>query len=213
MKWWSVVAVLLLLLGFPAEGMAQEKVRAREAYRRASQHYKLGEYQDALTGFKEAYRHFEDPSFLFNVGQCYRMLGDKREAIRTFKTFLSELPHAPNRHEVTQMISSLQTSLNQEEAAKSEPPQGTMAPPLTSTEPVTAEPTHVEKPPTIELTKTPEPPEPTEKRSTPTYKKWWVWTTVAVVVVGVGLGVGLGLGLSQPSAPGNPKGATSLGSF
>ncbi len=41
---------------------------------------------------------------------------------------------------------------------------------------------------------------------TPTYKKWWVWTTVGViVVVGVGLGVGLSLGL-PPSVPGSALG-------
>jgi hypothetical protein len=36
--------------------------------------------QQALRSFKEAYRRFEDGVFLFNIGQCYRLLdqGAKR---------------------------------------------------------------------------------------------------------------------------------------
>src|SRR6185436_1309128 len=93
---------LALLLCMPAH--AQDKSRAKESYRQASQHYKLGEYREALAAFKEAFRHVEDPSFLFNIGQCHRQLNEKPEAVRAYRTYLAEVPHAPNRSAVMQMI-------------------------------------------------------------------------------------------------------------
>jgi tetratricopeptide (TPR) repeat protein len=76
--------VLLLLLA--ARAGAEDRERARQLYREATQHYDLGEYRDALASFREAYRNFEDPSLLFNIGQCYRQLGDKEQAVRFYRT-------------------------------------------------------------------------------------------------------------------------------
>jgi hypothetical protein len=58
------VCVLLLLASV---AHAENRAKARELFKEAQQHYKLGEFQQALDGFKEAFRNFEEPSLLFNI--------------------------------------------------------------------------------------------------------------------------------------------------
>src|SRR5262249_51230154 len=94
---WVLLAVLLAL---PMRAGAIDKAGARAAYRRAVQHYNLAEYEDALRDFKDAYRRSEDPTLLFNIGQCERQLDHKAEAIRMYKSYLNNAPEAPNADEV-----------------------------------------------------------------------------------------------------------------
>jgi tetratricopeptide (TPR) repeat protein len=183
---------LVLLVTVAPRAFGDERAVAREAYRNAMQHFNLGEYSDALTNFKEAYRHYEDPSFLFNIAQCERLLGHKTEAIRAYKTYLLNDPNASNREEVRTLISKLEEEVRTEKENERIPPQGTLTPGTPTGNSVTSSPL------------------PVEHRATPAYKKWWVWTIVGVAAVGVG--VGLGVGLSQSG--GSPATATTaLGTF
>lgn len=184
---------------------AEDKAKARELYRDGTQHYKLGEYPEALKAFKEAYRNFESPSFLFNIGQCHRQLNNKQDAIRAFRNYLNDVPNAPNREEVRQLIAALDSALKEEAAAQAKPPTGMIAPPPTEPAPPrhTAEAAQAEATPTPTLTARP------SAAPTPIYKKWWLWTAVGAVVA-VGVGVGLGIGLSS-SAPQTAQ--TNYGTF
>jgi tetratricopeptide (TPR) repeat protein len=187
----ALVLGLVVLLASPALGA--NKAAAREAYRRALQHYNLGEWAPALESFKEAYRNYEDPSFLFNIAQCQRQLGQKQDAVNSYRAFLRERPDAPNHEEVKKLITSLENELREEQEVKRQPPHG---------------PLHTDEPPhpteNVVVTAPPEPPTP---RSKPVYKQWWLWTVTGVVVVGIGLGVGLGVGLSgATSYPSTPAG-------
>src|SRR5438874_8472537 len=98
----AIVAFLCLLCIEPA--LAVDKSKARDLYRRGTQHYNLAEYDKALDAFKEAYRNFEDPIFLFNIGQCERQLGHKEEAVRLYRSYLRNAPEAPNKTEVSDII-------------------------------------------------------------------------------------------------------------
>src|SRR5262245_40087591 len=179
---------LLLCIGLIGNaGAQQEKNKARESYRRASQHYKLAEYREALEAFKEAYRHYEDPSFLFNIGQCHRMLNEKSEAVRIYRTYLAEVPNAPNRGSVWTMIRSLESAIKQDQQIKAVPPQEAMPPVEPSPQPA------------VTVTQTAPPAQPT-----PVYKRWWLWTIVGGVAA-VGLGVGLGVGLTQSAHAPSPN--------
>lgn len=173
---------------------AEDKQKAKIAFRAALQHYNLGEFRAALDGFKEAYRNYEDPTFLFNLGQCERQLGEKQEAVNFYKAYLRELPDAPNRAEVRELVVKLEAQLQVEATTRQEPPTGA----LTPGQPATHE---------AELTAAPPPPAPAP---TPVYKRWWFWTAVGGVAA-VGLGVGLGVGLSSGGS--TPTATTSEGTF
>jgi tetratricopeptide (TPR) repeat protein len=183
------LVALALLVSFVRPASADDRARARAAFRAGSQHYNLGEFQQALDAFKEAYRRYEDPSFLFNIAQCERQLDHKQEAIRFYRQYLADAKDATNRDEVQGIIAKLQAALDQEHAAAAakaaqpapEPPPATTAPPPSTTSNAAT------------LTASAPPPE----KKTPVYKKWWLWTAVGVVAVGVGVGLGVGLGTSS----------------
>ncbi len=179
------VWILLALLLLAGSARADDKAKAREAFRVGTQHFKLGEYEQALDSFKEAYRNYESPVFLYNIAQCERQLNHKQEAIRFYRQYLADAKDAQNRDEVQAIITKLQSALDEERAAVNKPPQG----PLEPTPPPATTTTNG-----APLTAT-APPPPPEK--TPVYKKWWLWTAVGVVAVGVGVGLGVGLGTSS----------------
>lgn len=173
----------------PLFAAAQNKEAAKAAYRRWTQHYNLNELPQALEAFKEAYRHFEEPSILFNIGQCQRRLGRNEEAIQSFRAYLRENKTAPNREEVEGLVDKLTEQVKAEQAQKAEAAEKERR------AKADAEAAERERQRTLEaqqasLAKAPAAP-------TPVYKKWWLWTIVGGVVV-VGLGVGLGLAFGLP---------------
>ena len=184
----GILVAVLLLCG---SARAEDKPAAREAFRIGTQHFKLGEYQQALDSFKEAYRNFESPIFLFNIAQCERQLDHKQEAIRFYRQYLADAKDATNRDEVQGIIAKLQAALAQEQrAAAAKPaPAPLAAPPATPTPAA----------PSGATTLTASAPPPPAK--TPVYKKWWLWTAVGgAVAIGLGVGLGVGLGTSSSGA-------------
>src|SRR4029079_5275034 len=86
------------------------------ATKTAKQHFERGQKLYALTKLREALDEYQQafdarplPDFLFNIGQCYRNLGDYDSAIFSYKKYLAEAPDAPNRAQVEQLIDDLQT--------------------------------------------------------------------------------------------------------
>jgi tetratricopeptide (TPR) repeat protein len=189
--------MIALLLFAATSARADDRDKARAAFRLGSQHYSLGEYKEALAAFKEAYRSYEDPSFLFNIAQCHRQLDQRAEAIREYRMYLVQAPNATNRDEVRQLIARLEREVAEERATKSAPPPGVQSPSVATTKSEQAaksEPAPVSTAapaPSLSLTATAPP-----RHETPTYKKWWVWTLVGVAVAG-GAAAGLAVGLTR----------------
>ena len=187
---------LVLVVGTTAH--ADDRDKARAAFRLGSQHYSLGEYKEALTAFKEAYRNYEDPSFLFNIAQCHRQLDQRADAIREYRMYLVNAPDASNRDEVRQLIARLEHELAEERATKAAPPPGVQPPAVAAatTEPMHAAAAAPATTPSLTLTAT-----APHRRETPTYKKWWVWTIVGVAIAGGAAGLAIGLTRGGGSTP------------
>jgi tetratricopeptide (TPR) repeat protein len=119
-----VVSVLL------AAGVARAENRelARESFHEGSLQYDLGDFRAALNAFKRAYLNFEDPVILFNIAQCQRHLGDKADALRSFRVFLMKVPDAKERPQVERLIAELQAAIDQDKNAATRPPMETMGP-------------------------------------------------------------------------------------
>ena len=171
---------------------------------RATKHYNLSEYKEALDEFKDAYRAFEEPLLLFNIAQCQRQLGLRTDAIHSYRAYLRESKDIRNRDEVERVIASLEQAARDEEHSR--PPQGTLTPEPQQKVVVTPVPEQkVVVTPVLEPVPAPVTPSlvvVAQPARTPVYKKWWLWTTIGVVAVGVGLGLGLGLsgGTTYPAA-------------
>ena len=183
---------------------ADAKAIAITHYQLGIRLYNLGEYAKARDEFKTAYLAKDDPAFLYNLGQCARLLGEYEEAIQRYRAYLRERPNAPNRREVEQLIANAEkTAELKRQTATSAP--GALRPreetgaapiaaPLTSSPPVA--------PPTAPIAAAAPPPPPaavaapaaaspgldlTPREAAPArpvYRRWWFWTAIGVAVVG-----------------------------
>ena len=132
---------------------------SKRHFDRGEKLFALGKFDEALDEYQKAFDAKPIPDFLFNIGQCYRNLGDYQQAIFSFKKYLKLEPDAPDKDKVEKLIDDLEEKQERGEGQrlvgkKDEPPP---------------------------------PPPPGE--STPIYKKWWFWTGVAVVGAAGGVGV------------------------
>ncbi|HVU51944.1 MAG TPA: hypothetical protein VHL80_14705, partial [Polyangia bacterium] len=84
---WTVALAAATSAG-AAGGEAARLREAREHYEQAVAHYNLDELAPALAEFREAYRLKPDPSFLFNIAQCHRKLGETDAALDFYRKYL-----------------------------------------------------------------------------------------------------------------------------
>ena len=97
--------------------------RAKALFAMGNQHYNLGEFTQALEAYKLAYRIKPLPAFLFNIAQCHRKLGQHREAVAMYQSYLVGVPDASNKALVESLIGESQAELvadEQKEAAQLE---------------------------------------------------------------------------------------------
>jgi tetratricopeptide (TPR) repeat protein len=233
------VLLIVALVAVPLAARAEDRVAARAAYAEGARHYDLNEFAEALAAFRKAYWSYEEPTFLFNIAQCQRQLGNDTEALKFYRSYLRKSPNAPNRVEVDRIIAALESSTARKRAAAPLGPAPASASAATRppTEPAAAvKPAHATEAPrpattatTAKLATTAKPAttaEPatsprsqtlttsavtaTRPQKTPIYKKWWLWTAAGGAVA-VGLGVGLGLGLAKKTT--YPSAMTPDGTF
>jgi tetratricopeptide (TPR) repeat protein len=140
---------------------------AKRHYERGEKLFALGKFDKALDEYQQAFDAKPLPDFLYNIGQCYRNLGDLDQAIFSFKKYLKLEPDASDRDKVEKLIQDLEDKRDRGEGKKlvdTPPPQ--QPPP--------------QQPPTRPAAPPPH---------TPIYKTWWFWTGVAVVAVGGSVGI------------------------
>jgi len=82
---------------------------AKRHFDRGQKLFNLGKFDEALEEYQQAYEAKEIPAILFNIGQCYRNLGDYEAAIFSFKKYLKLEPDADNREQVEEYIEELET--------------------------------------------------------------------------------------------------------
>jgi tetratricopeptide (TPR) repeat protein len=201
----NCIFFVLLLAAAPVH--ADNRSVARDAYQEGTRLYDVGDFNDALTAFKKAYLNYEEPTFLFNMAQCYRQLGQKQEAVRMYRSYLRKVDDAPNRAEVSRIIASLESAIEQERATRSFPPQDTLSPnghaPATGEAPAAQTSAATDNATTdnagtkaASASTSGATASTTQDRPRPLYKRWWLWTAVGGAVA-IGLGVGLGVGLTR----------------
>jgi tetratricopeptide (TPR) repeat protein len=190
MRW---ILVLLLLVG-GGVAHADDTADAKRLFMSGTRHFDLTEFEAALNDYKEGYRKKDDPVFLYNIAQCYRLLNKNDEALRFYRSYLNRKPDAANRVEVETKIGQLQQAIAAQDQARSTPPTATLRP----GEVAAAAPAPT-TPPAPVVTATSGEVHASAERPTPIYKKWWLWAGVGGAVA-IGLGVGLGVGLSQSSS-------------
>jgi hypothetical protein len=114
---WLVVA---LLLGVGARASAEPSPQAVKA---AKQHYTEGKkfqdaanYDAAIVEYEAAYKLAPKPVLLFNIGQCWRLKGDKQKAIDAYEQFLAAAPDDPVAGDAREYVTTLKLRIEVEKA-------------------------------------------------------------------------------------------------
>lgn len=107
------VLIALVLLASP-----DPTSQARERFKSAQLHYSLGEFEDAVKDFREAYRLRQEPAILFNIAQCYRQLRMWREAYFNYRQYLNLKKDVQNRDEVESLLGEMRKRMDEEDAQK-----------------------------------------------------------------------------------------------
>ena len=90
--------VALLLMSAQQSRAADPRLDSARAHsQEGDSYYKLEKYANAITEYEQAYLAKPDPSFLYNIAQCHRLMGQGAEAIKFYRRFLKDAPAAPNR--------------------------------------------------------------------------------------------------------------------
>lgn len=212
--------IALLLTAGSSTAMAEDRQAAKQAFEDGQKYYNLNQFGDALEAFKKAYWNYPEPTFLYNIAQCHRLLKHKAEAVEFYKSYLRNAPSTPRRAEVQRLIADLEAAIAKEQTATNAPPLGT-APSSPSTSTSTA-PVGGAPPPEPATTQSTPPPSTAETSATtradlvaqsppasdrhdrPVWKRAWFWGVIggaAAVALGVGLGVGLGTSSTKDPTP------------
>ena len=208
----GLLLALFLCSGLPARAADPRTESARAHSQEGDAYYKLEKYKNAISEYEQAYLAKPDPSFLYNIAQCHRLMGEGSEAINFYRRFLKDAPNAPNREIAEKHIRDLEESGANGTASPpspgapspsppliaplAPPPAAALAPPPPS--PVAPATPAVSSPPpapvAVSLDAPPPPasttpvvenaPAPSQTESSPFYHRWWFWTAVAAVVVG-----------------------------
>jgi len=209
-----------------------DKDAARSEWRQGNVAYDLGHYDEAAKHYDAAYTLVQDPAFLFNIAQSYRMGGKLDQALDRYRAFLRKASaDAPNRNTAEKFVQEIKRRLEEKKEpapiapaeavpvkepvllgptpAPNPPPAETPAAGASNAAPLPAAPIAVPIPPLVDnstnLTSAPVPAEQTSI-DRPIYKKWWFWTGVGAVVV-AGTVTALLLA-NQSSSPCSGTGAT-----
>jgi tetratricopeptide (TPR) repeat protein len=107
---------------------ADERSAAREHYAKGTTAFDLGQFDDAVREYTEAYRLRDDPVLLYNIAQADRLAGHKAESLHFYRIYLAKVPHASNRDEVAAKIAELQKTIEQEKRTQMMPPNEPIQP-------------------------------------------------------------------------------------
>ena len=200
-----MLVALLLMSGQPSRAADPRLDSARAHSQMGDSYYKLEKYQNAIAEYEEAYVAKPDPSFLYNIAQCHRLMGQGAEAIKFYRRFLKDAPTAPNRAVAEKHIRDLEEA-SPGPSPTAPPPASASRPPVIAPAPVSVIPPP--EPPPASLPSSPTSPSPafnplvptsapmsttptvengtssTPPESHPIYSRWWFWAGLGAVVVG-----------------------------
>jgi tetratricopeptide (TPR) repeat protein len=138
---------------------AAKTAKAREHYDKGITHYNLGEFDKAIEEFKQAYAISGAPGLLFNVAQAYRLVGDYKQALYFYNTYLRLQPNAANRADVEARMAEMEKALAEQKAIEDAKPKGTL--------PAEGKPGTTEPPPPVETKPAEVKPEPVASTEAP----------------------------------------------
>jgi hypothetical protein len=228
----TIVFAAWVVAAAPAIAADARTESAREHYLQGESFYKISRFASALDEYEQAYLAKPDPTFLYNIAQCHRMIGNRADAARFYRNYLNDAPAAANREAVEKLIKELEAAAPGQKPtpapvappAPAQPPAQAIPAPAPTSQPV-AQATPAPAPAPPPAAAPPPPPavapptqpspnlvgpsstvtlsaQPAAQRR-PLYKRWWFWTGIGVVVLSsVAVAFAIRQQPSDPSCPG-----------
>ena len=106
----AVASCVLGLLAADARGdvpSANVQQLAKAHFKLGAAHFTAGDYDHAIMEYQEAYTLLPLPDILFNLGQAYRMVGKKKEALDYYTRYVAARPDGRGAREAREYIESL----------------------------------------------------------------------------------------------------------
>lgn len=107
-RWIHSTSALLLCLVAPAFAQPDDEAKAKEHFKAAQAAYNLGQFDQALEGYSQAYAAKPLAPFLFNIAQCHRQLGQWERAAFFYKRFLAMGAPGAEREKVEQLAQQME---------------------------------------------------------------------------------------------------------
>ena len=108
---------------------------ARTLFAQGRVAYDLGNYDEAIVKFRGAYEQVQEPAFLFNIAQAYRLKTDCSHAVDAYRHFLRLSKDSENREAAETQLAELRQNCPKGEAPTSVinlvPAQPPLPPPTT----------------------------------------------------------------------------------
>jgi tetratricopeptide (TPR) repeat protein len=123
---------MLFLLLLPTLAYAQKEddrtKQAMEKFEEGKTLYRLNDFDGAIKVWTEAYKLKNAPNFLYNIAQAYREKKEFEKAIAFYRSYLKDMPDAPNRDVVEKRITEMQVQLDAQKKLAEQPPSGPVGP-------------------------------------------------------------------------------------
>ena len=101
----------IVLLGLVAAPASADPAKARAHFDLGKRYFEVDEYVKAIEEFKAAHVEEPDPAFLYNIAECYRHMGDNKDALVFYRRFLLLSPaNSPTRPSVEKRVAALQAA-------------------------------------------------------------------------------------------------------
>jgi hypothetical protein len=112
-------------LAAPPVSAEDNTQHAKELFQQGSTLFNLGDFDKAIEAWQAGYKEKPDPTFLYNIGQAYRLKGDTPKALFFYRGYQRNAPKGAFRAEVEGKIAALQKG---GEAKPATPPPATPPP-------------------------------------------------------------------------------------
>ena len=166
---------------------APKDAKAAAHLKQGNRHYRLRDFQSAITEYKAGAAIEEAGVFWYNLGQCYRQLGNYEDALWYYQRFLDRgKPTGALKDSVVDFIAKM--TAEKEKAATKQQPTDAGGDENSAT---TATKVQATTPPVPAVTQTTETPEEPVDAPPRWYADKLGWAITGVGVAGVGAGIGL----------------------
>jgi tetratricopeptide (TPR) repeat protein len=135
---WITGALLCSVLA-ARPALADGCIDAKVEHDVAEAHYQAGRFAAAIEALKRADTLCHDPALRFNLARAYESLDDLEHAIEAYESYIAEVPNAPNRGAVEQVLSTLRRRLRERSADPPRPMAPAPEPPMRADDPPQSE--------------------------------------------------------------------------